>query len=601
MQKIVIILLAFFIFSQKSSFAQFSKQLDSLCVLCNKSASDSQKVIAMGKLADYYYVYKLDRQADSVLHQQLLIAEHSNNSNLMLIVLFGEAILNIGSSATSESFDKTIQFIQKGIDYAKSANQYNYIALGYDRMSDILRKRGQYDKALSNSVLALSSLQNVTSDSVKIITYIGLGDTYLGRGEAVFACSNYNNAFDIAVKINSVPLESKIHHSISEMYKKLSDSGMASNELNESLILNKSHGYAEGMMMDYFDLARLTNESYFIEKAIYLADSIDNYKYLLNAKRLMLVYYYLIEKNEQKALHYLENEPDLKQSFLNNGFGNYLQAKGNCFFYSGNADSALAYYTMAEPEIAKKFDTKASRNIYEQIGDSYEKLKNYPLAIDYYLKTLQLSRQMNDAGNIASISEKLSTLYARENDFKNAYLYAQQGDRYIDSLNTLSKGNDIALLGVERENKKHQQELLQEQKLVNNKRNIQYMAITVALVVVFFLILFIGSFPVSKLTVKLMGYFFFISLFEFIVLLIDNLFLTHATHNQPLIIWMIKIGLIGLLVPFQHFLETNLISLLASKKLIEVRTKFSVKKWWAKMKKPASVGEEGLEEDAAVL
>jgi tetratricopeptide (TPR) repeat protein len=601
MQKIVIILLAFFIFSQKSSFAQFSKQLDSLCVLCNKSASDSEKVIALGKLADYYYVYKLDRQADSVLHQQLLIAEHSNNSNLMLIVLFGEAILNIGSSATSESFDKTIQFIQKGIDYAKSANQYNYIALGYDRMSDILRKRGQYDKALSNSVLALSSLQNVTSDSVKVITYIGLGDTYLGRGEAVFACSNYNNAFDIAVKINSVPLESKIHHSISEMYKKLSDSGMASNELNESLILNKSHGYAEGMMMDYFDLARLTNESYFIEKAIYLADSIDNYKYLLNAKRLMLVYYYLIEKNEQKALHYLENEPDLKQSFLNNGFGNYLQAKGNCFFYSGNADSALAYYTMAEPEIAKKFDTKASRNIYEQIGDSYEKLKNYPLAIDYYLKTLQLSRQMNDAGNIASISEKLSTLYARENDFKNAYLYAQQGDRYIDSLNTLSKGNDIALLGVERENKKHQQELLQEQKLVNNKRNIQYMAITVALVVVFFLILFIGSFPVSKLTVKLMGYFFFISLFEFIVLLIDNLFLTHATHNQPLIIWMIKIGLIGLLVPFQHFLETNLISLLASKKLIEVRTKFSVKKWWAKMKKPASVGEEGLEEDAAVL
>lgn len=177
MQKIVIILLAFFIFSQKSSFAQFSKQLDSLCVLCNKSASDSEKVIAMGKLADYYYVYKLDRQADSVLQQQLLIAEHSNNSNLMLIVLFGEAILNIGSSATSESFDKTIQFIQKGIDYAKSVNQYNYIALGYDRMSDILRKRGQYDKALSNSVLALTTLQNVTSDSVKVITYIGLGDT----------------------------------------------------------------------------------------------------------------------------------------------------------------------------------------------------------------------------------------------------------------------------------------------------------------------------------------------------------------------------------------------------------------------------------------
>lgn len=600
MQKIVIILLAFFIFSQKSSFAQFSKQLDSLCVLCNKSASDSEKVMALGKLADYYYVYKLNTQADSVLHRQLLIAELSNNPNLIRSALFGDAILNIGS-ATSESFDKTIEFIQKGIDYARSTNQYDYLALGYDRMSDILRRRGQYDKALSNSVSALYTLQNVTSDSVKAITYMGLGDTYLGKGEAISACSNYNNAFDIAVKINSIPLQSKIHHCISEMYRSLVDSSMALKELNESLSLNKSHGYAEGMIMDYFDLARLTDEKYFIERTIDLADSLNNFKYLLNAKRLMLVYYYYKEKNVNKSLDYLENEPDLKQSFLNNGLGNYFQAKGNCFFYSGNADSSLVYYKKAEPEIAKKFDMNASSNILEQIGDSYSGIKNYSMAINYYLKSLKLSQQMNNAVHIDTLSKKLSGLYAKQNDFKNAFFYAQQVDYYTTSLNKLSKGNDIALLGVDRENKKHQQELLQEQKLANNKRNIQYMAITVAIVVVFFLMLFIGSFPVSKLTVKLMGYFFFISLFEFIVLLIDNLFLTHATHNQPLIIWLIKIGLIGLLVPFQHFLETNLIGLLASRKLIEVRTKFSVKKWWAKIKKPASIGEEGLEEDAAVL
>ena len=110
MQKIVIILLLIFVFSQKNCIGQSRKQLDSLCVLCNRSTTDSEKVIALGKIADYYYVYKLNRQADSILNEQLLIAEHSNNSNLMLSVLFGDAILNIGSSATSESFDKTIQF-----------------------------------------------------------------------------------------------------------------------------------------------------------------------------------------------------------------------------------------------------------------------------------------------------------------------------------------------------------------------------------------------------------------------------------------------------------------------------------------------------------
>ena len=107
---------------------------------------------------------------------------------------------------------------------------------------------------------------------------------------------------------------------------------------------------------------------------------------------------------------------------------------------------------------------------------------------------------------------------------------------------------------VNRENRKHEADLLQQQKIENSKRNIQYMAITIVIVIVFFIMLLIGTFPVSKLTVRVMGYFFFISLFEFIVLLIDNLFLTHVVHNQPLKLWLIKIVLIGMRAPFQHFL-----------------------------------------------
>ena len=127
------------------------------------------------------------------------------------------------------------------------------------------------------------------------------------------------------------------------------------------------------------------------------------------------------------------------------------------------------------------------------------------------------------------------------------------------------------------------------------------MSITIAIVVGFFIMLIIGSYSISKTWVRVLGYFFFISLFEFIVLLIDNLFLTHAAHNQPLKIWLIKIGLIGMLAPFQHFLETNLIGFLASRKLMKARTNFSLKKSWAKIKKPSSHKEEGLEKDAAVM
>lgn len=569
--------------------------------MCDRSTSDSQKVTSLGELANYYYIFKLNSQGDSVLHEQLLVAELSNDSNLILKALFGDAILNIGPTANTESFNKTIQFVQKGIDFAKSNNRYDYMALGYIRMSEILRKRGEYDKAFYNTILALSLLKNVASDSVKSITYIELGDTYLDKGEAVSACSNYNNAYDIAVKIKSVPLQSKIHHCISEMYKKLDDPDHAREELNQSMILNKEWGNKEGLMMDYIDLARLTDEKFFIQRSIELADSLHDYKNLLNAKRLMLVFYYVVEKQDQQALQYLEHEPDLKQSYLNDGIENYYMTRGNIYFFTGKIDSALSYYKKAQPDLDKKFDLNLSRINLEQIAECYSLKNKFPEAISFYSKALGISLQMNDFNTIAAYSGKLSNLYEKQNDYKNAFLYSKQFVVYKDSLRKLSKENDIALLGVERENYKHENELFQQQQRDFNNRNIQYMGITITIIIIFFIMLFVGSFPVSRFAVRIMGFFFFISLFEFIVLLIDNLVLSRPFHNQPLKLWLIKIGVIALLVPFQHFLEHHVIDLLSSKKLIEVRTKFSLKKWWTGIKQPSPSGDESLEKDTAVL
>lgn len=217
MKRFLIILLLV-ILSPNFCKSQFKRQLDSLCIECKKSASDSEKVVALGKLANLYYTYKLNRQGDSVLHDQLQLAELADNNNLISIALFGEAITNISEDASAESFDKTIIFIQKGIDFAKAQNNYDYIALGYTRMANILRKRGQNDKALYNATQALLILPNVNSDSVKAVIYIELGNTYVAKGEAVSAVKNFNNAFDIATKINSIPLQSDIYHCFAEMY-----------------------------------------------------------------------------------------------------------------------------------------------------------------------------------------------------------------------------------------------------------------------------------------------------------------------------------------------------------------------------------------------
>lgn len=606
MKRILIILLLLIISSWNFCIGQFKRQLDSLCLICNKINSDSDRVIALGKIANLYYTYKYDHQADSVLHEQLLRADLSDNNNLLLIALFGDAITNISASTTKETFDKTVEFIQKGINYAKSLNRYGYIALGYSRMADLLRKRGQYDNALSSAQLALGYLPNIKSDSIKAVLYIVLGDTYNDKGEAVSACTNYNSAFDIALKIKSVPLQSTVYHCFSEMYKRLGENDAAKEELKKSLALDKENNYGEGLVRDYYDLARLTDEKFYIDKALELSNSLHLARYSFNAKGLMLAYLEVIEKNSAKALRYLESEPDLKQSFLNIGYANYCSVIGNIYLYSGNVDSALHYFKVAEYDFVKNFDERTTKYLFLEIAQCYKALNDIPSAISYYVRALELSKRMNDASSIASTSFILSSLYEQQGNFQQAFAYSKQATKYKDSLQDLSKERDIALLGVEREKRKHEQEIQEEERRLNNQRNIQYLAISIAICIVFIAFLVIGMFPVSKLVIKMFGYFFFISLFEFIVLLIDNVLLAKAVHGEPLKLWLIKIVLIALLVPCQHYMEHNLIKFLASRKLLEVRNKISFKnlsinRWWQKMKKPAPVVNAGLEEDTAVL
>jgi hypothetical protein len=191
-------------------------------------------------------------------------------------------------------------------------------------------------------------------------------------------------------------------------------------------------------------------------------------------------------------------------------------------------------------------------------------------------------------------------LYQLEGDYKNAFTYVKEANDLKNSLQKTSRDKEIALLEVGRETKKHDMQLEAEHEEHIRNRNVQYMAITIVISTVFVLMLFLGMFPISKLTIKLLGYFFFISLFEFIILMIDTFFLA-GVHLEPLKLWLIKIVLIALLVPFQHLLEIGLINFLASRKLLEVRNKFSIKKWFYTGEKHKEPDEVILDEDTAVL
>jgi tetratricopeptide (TPR) repeat protein len=591
-----ILLLSTFLFHGKSD-AQFSHKVDSLLSIYRGAANDSDKVVAFGKLAEYYYIYHLDRQGDSILQEQLKIAEISQNKNLFLIVFFGKAVMNISKWSSKETFDRALQFVNRGLEYSRTIGREDYVTLSYIRLATLYRKKGEIDKAFYNANIALTSSLNIKNDSIKILAAIESGDTYQAKGESLLAFKTYTNAFDNAVAEDNVFLQSEVYHRFSELYLSLRNDLTAKEYLSRSVELNQKHKNAEGLINDYIDLARLTDKRYYIEKALSLSDSLNLENYFIRAKDIMYGYYTILVKNSDSTMKFLSDNTDLTETWKNIGMPYYYLNIGSVYEYVDKWDSAVYYFQLAQPGYEKHFNDKNRQELYAEIGKCYSLLQKPEQAILYYEKALALNKQINSLVNAITYSDALSALYGQIDDYKKAFYYSRQGIVLKDSLQKIANQRDIALIELTNEEKRHERELqaITTQKLV--KRNLQYMAITVSITVFFFLLIVLGMFPISNFTIKLLGYFAFISLFEFIVLLIDP-FLHHLTHGQPLQIWLIKIVLIALLVPLQHYLEHKTITYLHSRKK---KYSFSIKKWWQRQKKPTATTIDEIEKDTAML
>jgi tetratricopeptide (TPR) repeat protein len=597
MERLFSILLLSTFFFHGTSNGQFSHKVDSLLSIYKSAVNDSDRVVAVGKLAEYYYIYHLDRQGDSILQEQLKIAEISQNKSLFLIVFFGKAVMNISKWSNKETFDRALQFVNKGLEYSKTIGREDYVTLSYIRLATLYRKKGEIDKAFYNANVALTSSLNIENDSIKILAAIELGDTYQAKGESLLAFKTYTTAFDNAVADNNVFLQSEVYHRFSELYLSLRNDLTAREYLSRSVELNKKHKNGEGLVKDYIDLARLTDERYYIEKALSLSDSLNLENHFIRAKEIMYGYYTVLVRNSDSTMKFLNDNADLTETWKNIGMPYYYLNIGAVYEYVDKWDSAVYYFQLAEPGYEKHFNDKNRQELYAEIGKCYSLLQKPEQAIQYYEKAFALNKQINSLVNAITYSDELSALYGQIDDYKKAFNYSRQGVVLKDSLQKIANQRDIALIELTNEEKRHERELeaIAAQKLV--KRNLQYMAITVFITVIFFFLIVLGMFPISKVTIKLLGYFAFISLFEFIVLLIDP-FLHDLTHGQPLQVWLIKIVLIALLVPLQHYLEHKTITYLHSRKK---KYTFSIKKWWQRQKKPTEAAIDEIEKDTAML
>jgi tetratricopeptide (TPR) repeat protein len=569
----VLLIVGIALFAPHRAEAQNDYLVDSLKKGLALARTDKDKIYALSDLENYYI--NLDKQQFLQYSEQAMqIAEMSRDRKLILKVYLndGDCYLSHkgnmvdGQQLAQESFQDAEKMAQdNGLE-----EELGYAYLGLAKM---YRLKGESEKSLNFNNLALSIASAGNSDSLRVEAYSSLGRTYQGKNEKLLAFRNYLEALNIAELSGNEPLM-KIAYSrdMSVFYADLEEYDKALDYQMKILAIDEKNRDRLSLLDDYNNIGRLFSRKkkmalaqLMYEKAFALADSL-RYPSIKLDVYLNIVNMYLENNDAVKGLDYLNKHSEIASVLGKSGLGVFLdEGYGNIYRILGRFDSAYVYYKKAEPVMEVKAGASRRGDFYTNFGYYYKEKGDNTNAISYFEKARNIGEETKDMGILEDCSANLDTLYTRNRDFKTAYFYNTQYNLYKDSLKALSKETDLLKLEVDNDNKRRDRLAKEEEENTLRRHNIQYMGLTVGLGCLFILLIMVGFFVVHPGTIRALGFFSFIFLFEFIILIADKQ-IQQWTHEEPWKVLLVKICLAAILLPLHHWLEHKVIHYLTVRK-----------------------------------
>lgn len=549
--------------------------------------SDSSRIMVLRELSDYYYGVREYARGDSVIEKMIMLADASMSQGLALMAYFGNAGYQSTGAATKHRSRVTRDYIQRAMAYARARGLLDYTAMAYGSLSALHNSNGESDEALKFANQGFTTALGTANDSAKVICAIHLGNVYLLQSDLITAYKTFSNALNIAMLYEDRLLLPPVLHAMASLYKKLGINETARGYVFRSYAFNKERKNLRGQITDQIFLAKLSNYAAakdYLQQSIALADSIHDAMQRMEAHRILFSYMLLQEKPSY-MLTYLEDQQEVENMFANTGPDYLNWVKAEIFLYGGMPDSALHYFRQAELSFNTGYDLLSKRNFFGEYAACYQQLQDIPAAITYYERSAQYSREAADLQSLKTYTFELKQLYSMQHDYEKAYRYSELYDQYKDSADLLSRERDLAMMEIEAVALQQQREEEQAKDDLRRKYNLQYMLITIIVATVFVLMIMVGAFRVSAFTIRAMGFFSLIFLFEFIILILEK-WIHGITHGEPWKSWLIKIGIISILLPIHHYVEHRLIHYLLSRHLLKVRSRIALSRLFGRKSKP---------------
>lgn len=539
-----------------------------------KIDNDSLKIEKLFDLAYYYYDYSGDdRMADSVSDIAIRIAEKSHRPEWMLMA----CDRYIESNFLFNNYKKALELALQAEEVSASASPGTIFRNMNDLVSVYLAGY-EYDKALEYSYKSLSFSSAAENLNWTAESYLNIGKSLEGKNQKIEAFRNYLNATELAERKKKPDLLIKCYSQLSHFYNlcKISDQAAHYKLKENDLLLKAKPVDSVALMWIQYDLQVIdlnSNNNRLNEANM---QEILDFAKRRKASRLLkyeiaLIRTHLIEADRIGQLYrlYKEQFPDELEKLAYSNPGLFYRLKALFCEEEKKPDSALYYFTRAELIVNEDPNRVLRSKFYDRYGQFLLRQGQKEKAIEKFLKSFELARDASYFDYMVSSTKQLASLYASKGDYKSAFSYSLLNKSLSDSLNNMSKKDQLLVLEIDHETWLRVQSAELELQSVSRRHYLQYSAILIIIISVFFVLLMLGSLKVPQWIIRMLGFFSFILLFEFIVLVADQP-IHEITQGEPWKILLIKIFLIAILLPMHHWIEKRVVAFLLDPELINI-------------------------------
>lgn len=539
-----------------------------------RAATDSLKIEKLFDLAFYYFNCAGDDQlADSLSQVAIQVAEVSHRPELRLRA-YGRYI---ESNNLFENYKKALDIAVKAgqvspvndpvIDFRNNNNFVAVYLSGYE-----------YDKALEYSYRSLSIATATENLTWKAESYLDIGKSLEGKNQKIEAFRNYLNAVSIAERIKNTGLRIQCYDRLSQFYNlsRMYNKATHYKLMQHDLLQKDKPVDSVALMWTKYDLQVIdlnSNNNQLHEggmrEILDFATRIKHHR-LLNYE-IALIRTHLIEADKIDKLHdlYYVQFPHELARLASVNPGLYYRLKAFFCEEKHEKDSALFYFNKAETILQAEPNKILRSNFYNRFGQFLLRHGLKDEAIGKFSRSYELATAASYFDYMLSASRQLETIYAGKQDFKHAYQYSNLNKILADSINSMSKDDQLLIMEIDHETRQREQAAELETQSTLRRHYLQYTAIIIIIIGVFIVLLMLGSLKVPEWIIKMLGFFSFILLFEFIILIADHK-VHELTHGEPWKVLLIKICLIAVLLPMHHWIEKRVVAFLLNPGLINI-------------------------------